>query len=73
MLVRVSVTPDARREKCIFADNSFVMSVREPAEGNAANMRVRQLVALHYHIPVQRVRIKSGHHSPRKVLEVQET
>ena len=48
----------------------FEISVREAAERNLANGRVLELVARHFKLPVGKVRIISGHHSPSKILSV---
>lgn len=73
MLVRVRVTPEARAESISAPlPGRFEVRVRAKAEGNAANMRVRTLIARHFRVPEKQVRIVSGHHSPNKVLEVLE-
>ena len=71
MYIKIRVTPDAKVEK--FAQKTkdhFTISVREPAERNLANGRVLELVARHFKLPVGKVRIISGHHSPSKILNV---
>jgi uncharacterized protein YggU (UPF0235/DUF167 family) len=69
--IRVKVTPDSRKERFLqTADDAFTISVREPAEGNQANLRVRELLAAHFKVPVQKVRIEAGHHSPQKRIHI---
>lgn len=71
MYLRVSVAPGARRELVKEGkDGMLLISVREPAEGNRANMRVREIVALRFMVPTSCVRILSGHHSPVKLLTI---
>lgn len=71
MYVRVRVTPSAKRESLIEADaRNFSASVKEPAERNLANTRVRELLAERFGIPAGRVRLISGHRSPQKVFAV---
>jgi uncharacterized protein YggU (UPF0235/DUF167 family) len=70
MYVKVTVTPGARKEEVEEKDGTLVLSVREPASGNRANMRVRELVALRYEVPVGKVRILTGHHSRVKMLSI---
>ncbi len=71
MYVRVHVIPAAKRESVILRDeNVFDISVREPAERNLANKRVAALVAMHFNLPLGKVRIVSGHRSPTKILDV---
>jgi len=69
--VRVRVTPGAKRESFIETDGkSFSASVREPAERNLANNRVREMVAAHFGVIVQKVKLVSGHRSPQKVFDI---
>jgi len=71
MYLRVSVAPGAKRELIKEGkDGMLLISVREPAEANRANMRVRELVALRFMLPTSSVRILSGHHSPVKLLTI---
>jgi uncharacterized protein YggU (UPF0235/DUF167 family) len=66
------VTPGAKKE--IFKQKSvarFLVSVREKAERNMANKRVVKLVARHFNIPVNGVRIVNGHTHPSKLLAVE--
>lgn len=71
MYVVVRVTPDARKEQIEAQEvDEFLVSVREPAKGNRANARVRALLARHYRLPIGRVRIVSGHHSPKKIMSI---
>lgn len=71
MYLRVHVAPGSRREKVSEGkEGTLLISVREPAEGNQANKRVRELVALHLMLPLSKVRILSGHHSPTKLLTI---
>ncbi|MFQ5541113.1 MAG: DUF167 domain-containing protein [Candidatus Paceibacteria bacterium] len=73
MYIKVAVTPAAKRERFAAAgENTFTAAVREPAKQNLANRRVVQLVAEHFSVSPRAVRIVSGHHSPRKVLAVED-
>ena len=69
--VRVRVKTDATRE--MFAENAkggFDISVRELAEGNQANTRVLELVAIHLDVPPKAVHIVTGHHRSSKLLRI---
>lgn len=71
MYIRVRVSVGAKKE--IFEANSsdsFLVSVKEPAEGNRANTRVLELVAGHFGIVTKQIRIISGHHAPGKILSI---
>ncbi len=71
MYLRVEVVPDARREEVTEGKNGMlVLRVKEPAEQNRANDRVRELVAERLMLPVQKVRILTGHHSRIKMLTI---
>ena len=52
------------------SDTCFRVAVREPAERNQANVRTRELLATYFGLPVGRVRIVNGHHSPSKLFAV---
>lgn len=71
MYVRVHVVPGSKRESVKEEkDGTLSITVKEPAEGNQANKRVRELVALRMLLPLSAVRILSGHHSPTKLLTI---
>ncbi len=71
MYIKVTVAAKAKKE--LFtqkSENAFIVQVKEPAERNLANKRVIELVANHYTIPDNKVRIVNGHHHPSKLLSV---
>ncbi|MCI0597659.1 DUF167 domain-containing protein [Candidatus Parcubacteria bacterium] len=69
--VRVDARPSAKRESIIETDaKTYTISVREPAERNLANIRVRELLAERLGVPVGKVRMISGHRSPHKIFDV---
>ncbi len=51
-------------------EDTFEMTVREPAERNLANKRIRELLAEHYELPLGQVRIVTGHHSQGKIFDI---
>lgn len=71
MYVKVKVTPDAKRE-AIFKENNtlFRINVREPAERNLANRRVREMLASHFGLKPGAVRLTAGHRSESKIFDV---
>jgi uncharacterized protein YggU (UPF0235/DUF167 family) len=72
MYIHVKVTTGVKKE--IFkkkSEDHFEISVKEKAERNMANSRVLELVAEHFKIPVNKVRIINGHHHPSKLLIVE--
>jgi len=71
MYVKVRVYPGSKKEKVTkLADNQFEMVVKEPAKRNAANGRVRELLADAYGVTLSEVRLVTGHHSPSKIFEI---
>lgn len=48
----------------------FEVSVKEKAERNQANTRLIALTALHFKVPIKKVRIVNGHKHPSKLLVV---
>ena len=61
----------ARKESLVQkgADH-FEISVREKAERNLANTRVLELIAEHFKILANKVRIINGHHHPSKLIAI---
>lgn len=71
MYVKVKVTAGARKEKLVqISADHFEISVREKAERNMANARVREMVAGFLGVPVGKTKIILGHHSPGKIFSV---
>ncbi len=71
MYLRVEVLPGSRKEEVTEGKNgSLILKVKEPAEQNRANDRVRELVAERLMLPVGKVRILTGHHSRTKMLTI---
>ena len=76
--IRVFVTPGAKKESVEVrpakgegeAGEMLAITVREPASQNAANTRVRELVAERYGAPMGKVRILTGHHSRVKMISI---
>jgi uncharacterized protein YggU (UPF0235/DUF167 family) len=71
MYIKVKVTPNARKESFekIKVD-TYKMSVREKAEMNMANRRVTELLAENLGLPINKIRLISGHHSPSKIFSI---
>ncbi len=71
MYIKIKVMAGAKKE--IFEQTSkdhFKVSVKEKAERNMANDRVRELLAHHFSMPIGKIRLISGHHSPGKIFSV---
>ena len=70
MFIKVFVTPGAKREKVEEKGETLAISVREPAEQNRANQRVRELIAAREGVPLGKVRILTGHRARAKMISV---
>jgi uncharacterized protein YggU (UPF0235/DUF167 family) len=69
--LRVHVVPSSKREIVIDrGEGKYDIAVRQPAARNLANARVRELVAGMYKVSIGKVRIYTGHHSPGKIVIV---
>jgi uncharacterized protein YggU (UPF0235/DUF167 family) len=68
--IRVKVRAGERKESFVEKATHFEITVKEPAQENQANDRVRALIARHFKIPVSKVRFVSGQRSPNKRLEI---
>ena len=71
MYIRVKVYAGLKKES--FKEkgkDSFEVAVKEPAERNLANNRVLELVADHYGVKKNKIRIISGHHHQSKILSL---
>ncbi len=70
MYLKVFVTPSAKRERIEEKGETLTISVREPAQGNHANKRVREVIAVRFGVPLGNVRILAGHRSRAKMLSI---
>jgi uncharacterized protein YggU (UPF0235/DUF167 family) len=73
MYIHVIVTAGMKKES--FKKKSkdhFEISVKEKAERNMANNRVLELVAEHFNVSKNKVRIVNGHRHPSKLLVIEE-
>jgi len=69
MYLKLKVIPDSKTQRIEkMSDDSWRIWVKVPAENNAANTRVLELIREAY--PNQSVRIVSGHHSPSKIVSI---
>lgn len=71
--VHVKVKAGVRKEEFVRKNEEhFEISVREKAERNMANGRVLELLAKHFGIAKNKIRIVNGHHHPSKLLVVED-
>ncbi len=71
--VHVKVTAGARKEVVEKKnEDHFLISVKEKAERNMANIRVLELIAKHFQVPKNKVRIVNGHMNHSKLVIVED-
>lgn len=71
--IHVKVTAGVKKESLKKkGEDHFEISVKEKAERNMANVRVLEIVANYFKIPVNKVRIVNGHHHPSKLLVIED-
>lgn len=71
MHIKVKVVTGAKKEKFTkISPDTFEVSVKEKAERNIANKRIRELLAEHFEIPIGKIRMIKGHRSPSKIFEI---
>ncbi len=71
MYVRVRAYSGSKKNNIKrLSDDRFEIQVREPAQQNLANYRLRQLLASEFGVNDKAVRLVSGHHSPTKIFDV---
>ncbi|HXF44415.1 MAG TPA: DUF167 domain-containing protein [Candidatus Paceibacterota bacterium] len=71
MKIFVRAKPGAKTEKVEkVSEDTFIVSVKEPARKGRANEAIVRALAEHFGISKSRVSIVSGHKSKRKMVEV---
>jgi uncharacterized protein YggU (UPF0235/DUF167 family) len=71
MFIHIKVHPESKENKISrTSDTSFDVFVRTKAENHKANNDALMLVSAYTHIPLRKIRIVTGHHSPSKILEL---
>ncbi len=71
MYIKVKVQAGAKKETIEKKNkDTYLISVREPAERNLANTRVCDLIASYLGISIRNIRIISGHQNPSKILSI---
>ena len=71
MYIKVKVTAGAKKENIKKKNkDTYIISVREPAERNIANNRICEIMALELKVLRKNIRIISGHQSHNKILSI---
>ena len=73
MLFHVKIEPESKEDSVTQKNKtSFLVKVRDEAKENKANYKMLFLLAKHFKIEKNKLRIITGHHSPSKILEILE-
>ena len=72
MKIRIKVKPSSRTEEVSHEGDSFIVKVKEPPREGRANQAVIELLAEHFGVPKNQVRILSGLRSRNKIIDVAE-
>jgi len=73
MYIKVRAFPSSKEESVTqTADDAFEVKVREKPIRGLANERIRQLLARHFGIMENKVRLSSGFCRPNKIFEIKE-
>lgn len=73
MKIRVTVIPNSKTDEVTREGDGFLVKVKEPPKEGKANKAVIKLLAQHFKVPQDSVRISSGFRSRNKVIEVSGT
>ena len=70
MIIKIKVKPNSKEEKIEkISDGSYVLSVKEPAEDNKANIRVINLLSKELNVSFKKIKIKNPA-SRNKIVEI---
>ncbi len=71
MEIRVKIIPGSRKDHIEeSSDGRLIVSVRAPRKEGKANDRLRELLAIHFDVPLTRVHILKGHASSSKTVRI---
>ncbi|MCX5990789.1 MAG: DUF167 domain-containing protein [Chloroflexi bacterium] len=68
--IQIKVKPRSKTEEIIEDENSLIVRVKDPPIEGKANRAVIRLMAKHFGVPENRVRISKGFKSKDKVIEL---
>jgi len=71
MHIKVKVTPGAKKESVeIVKKDRLNVSVREKAEENSANKKVKEILGGYFKVAPNRVKMVSGHKKRNKIFTI---
>jgi uncharacterized protein (TIGR00251 family) len=68
--IRVKVAPGSKTEEVVKEGNLFAVRVKEPAKEGKANRAVIKVLAQHFKVTQNSVRISSGLRGKNKIVEI---
>ncbi|HMO78050.1 MAG TPA: DUF167 domain-containing protein [Candidatus Paceibacterota bacterium] len=73
MYLKVVAYPSAKKEIVTKKkENIYEIRVKEPAERNLANQRIKELLSQKFFVTPKTIKLISGHHSSRKICSLPE-
>ena len=72
MRIQVKVKPNSKTQEVNQEEDSFTVKVKEPAKEGKANQAVIRLLAEHFSVSKNQVKILSGFRNRNKVIEIAE-
>jgi uncharacterized protein YggU (UPF0235/DUF167 family) len=71
MYIHVTVLAGSKKESLVKTkDDYYLIAVKEKAQRNMANTRIREILGKEYNVPIGSVRIVNGHTSPKKLIDI---
>ncbi|MFA6532585.1 MAG: DUF167 family protein [Patescibacteria group bacterium] len=71
MLIKVKVTAESKKDKIIKkSEDSYLVKVKEKAEGGMANMKVKQILAGYFKIAGAKIKLLKGGKRPNKIFDI---
>ncbi|MDR1434839.1 MAG: DUF167 domain-containing protein [Puniceicoccales bacterium] len=71
MRLSIKVIPNASKSEIISSgEGEWKIKIQMPPEGGKANRALIQLLAKHFHLPKNRIKIVAGEKSHQKIIEI---
>lgn len=71
MLIKVKVTTESKKDEIVKkSEDSFLVKVKEKAEGGMANQKVKQILASYFKVTEGKIRLIKGGKRSNKIFEI---
>lgn len=71
MFIKVKVTPESKKDEIVKkSEDSYVIKVKEKAEGGRANLRVKEILCSYFKISPFKLILVKGGRQPNKIFEI---